>query len=69
VVWDIILQKLLFFNKPISPLFYNIIFNPKSNEIVSFNTDAKSSGMDTALNKHIPFIFRQPPEDASSIFL
>jgi hypothetical protein len=68
-VWDIILPKWLFHTKPHLPSISQHHLNPKIIEIVSFHTDAKSSGMDTVLNEHTPFIFWQPPEDASSIFL
>jgi hypothetical protein len=54
---------------PILPSISLSHFNPQSNEIVSFHTNTKSSGMAPVLKKHTTSIFRQPPEDASSIFL
>jgi hypothetical protein len=64
----IILPKLLFHNKPHPPSISHH-FNLKSTKIVYFHTDTQSSGMDNILNIHTASIFRQPPEDASSIFL
>jgi len=69
VVWDTILQKLLFYTKPYPPSIALPYFNPQSNEIVPFHTGTKSSSMAPVLKKHTTSIFRQPPEDASSIFL
>ena len=70
MVWrNTILSKLLFYIKPHPPSILWHHINLKSIEIVSFHRDTKSSGMDTVLNKHTTSIFRQPPEDASSIFL
>jgi hypothetical protein len=53
------------------PQFHDLIFNPKSTKTVSFHSDTKYHNLVQILFsfKHTTSIFRQPPEDASSIFL
>ena len=50
-----------------TPLFHDIISIRKA---LKFCPSRKTpNGMVTVLNKHTTSIFRQPPEDANSIFL
>ena len=51
------------------PPFHYLISIHKAMKLCLSTQTPKSSGMAPVLKKHTTSIFRQPPEDASSIFL